>query len=61
MTTLLQELFSILVEEGAAPKKTKVTKKAAKSVYRRDYLRTRNKPYRKYDPEEYQHKSDSKE
>ena len=49
MASLLEELFTIITEKKAAPKK--VTKKAAKSVYRRDYLRTRNKPYRKYEPE----------
>ena len=39
-----------LLEEAA--KKTPL-KVAAKSVYRRDYLKTKNKPYRKYDEEEY--------
>jgi len=36
--------------------KSKSLKKAAKSVYRRDYLKTKNKPYRKYDPQD--HKSE---
>ena len=45
MTTLIQELSSLLNEES---KPKKVSKKTAKSVYRRDYLKTRNKPYRKY-------------
>lgn len=44
-----------LLEEG---KKKKPLKKAAQSVYHRDYMKTRNKDYRKYDPEEYQHKKD---
>lgn len=34
----------------AAKKKTKVTKTAASSVYHRDYVKTKKKPYRKYDP-----------
>lgn len=32
--------------------KAKVTKKTAKMVYRRDYLKTKNKPYRKYDADD---------
>ena len=44
-----------LLEEG---KKKKPLKQAAKSVYHRDYEKTKNKPYRKYDPEEYQRKKD---
>ena len=49
MASLLEELFTIITEKKATAKK--VTKKTAKSVYRRDYLRTRNKLYRKYEPE----------
>lgn len=52
MTTLLQELVA-MVTESAAPKKKKSIKTAAKRVYHRDYLRTKNKPYRKYDPADY--------
>lgn len=55
MTTLLEEIIAIMLETTST-KKNKVSKKTAKSVYRRDYLRTRNKPYRKYDPEEYERK-----
>jgi hypothetical protein len=51
MPSLIEELFDILAEAKGTSKPKKVTKKAAKSVYRRDYLRTRNKPYRKYEPE----------
>lgn len=47
----LKEL--LLISEEA---KARVSKKAAKSVYRRDYLKTKNKPYRKYDPQD--HKSE---
>lgn len=40
----LRELFQL--DEA---KKKKSLKSAAKSVYHRDYMKTRNKPYRKYD------------
>jgi hypothetical protein len=50
--SLLRELMQL--DEGA--KKKKPLKKAAKAVYHRDYVKTKNKPYRKYDPDEYQHK-----
>lgn len=46
--TLLQELWNWQpLEEKASGKKT------AASVYHRDYMKTRKKPYRKYDPAEY--------
>lgn len=45
---LLKEMF-FLEEAKKVP-----LKKAAKSVYHRDYLRTKNKPYRKYDPKKHQ-------
>ncbi len=35
--------------------KKKGLKKMAKSVYHRDYVKTKNKPYRKYDPEDDKH------
>jgi hypothetical protein len=41
---LLKEMLD-LTEAKKAP-----LKKAARSVYHRDYLKTKNKPYRKYDP-----------
>lgn len=52
MTTLLQELL-VIVNEGEKKKKTpKVPKNTAKRVYHRDYLRTKNKAYRKYHPDD---------
>lgn len=39
---LLKEMW--LMEADKKP-----LKKAAKSVYHRDYIKTKNKPYRKYD------------
>ncbi len=50
------EFLRELLEEGK--KKKKPLKAAAKSVYHRDYEKTKNKPYRKYDPEEYQRNKD---
>lgn len=47
--SLLSELM--VLDEGDKQKK-KSLKKAAKSVYHRDYMKTKNKPYRKYDPSE---------
>lgn len=44
--SFLHELM--LLDEG----KKKPLKKAARAVYHRDYLKTKNKPYRKYDPSE---------
>lgn len=43
---LLRELYFVYEAE-----KKKPLKKAAKSVYHRDYEKTKNKPYRKYNPE----------
>lgn len=40
---LLKEMLQL--DEAKKP-----LKKAARSVYHRDYLKTKNKPYRKYDP-----------
>lgn len=45
---LLRELYELI--EGGGKKKLK---KLAAQVYHRDYLKTRRKPYRKYDPAEY--------
>lgn len=45
--TLLQELWNW------QPLDEKVGKKTAASIYHRDYMKTRKKPYRKYDPSEY--------
>lgn len=42
----LQLLREMLQLDEAAKKKP--LKKAAKAVYHRDYMKTRNKPYRKY-------------
>lgn len=53
----LKELMSISDEQevlSEAEKKKKPLKKAAASVYHRDYMKTKNKPYRKYDAAEYQ-------
>jgi hypothetical protein len=44
------ELLKELLNEAA---KKKPLKKAAKSVYHRDYVKTKNKPYRKYDAAEH--------
>lgn len=44
--SLLRELYSL--DEAA---KKKPLKKAAKATYHRDYEKTKNKPYRKYDPD----------
>lgn len=49
---LLKELLQ-LDEAESKKKKVKVSKKATRAVYHRDYVKTKNKPYRKYDPEEY--------
>lgn len=46
----MQFLRELLNLEEAAKKKP--LKKAAKAVYHRDYMKTRNKPYRKYDAQE---------
>ena len=44
------ELLKEMLQLDEAKKKP--LKKAAKSVYHRDYMKTRNKPYRKYDKED---------
>lgn len=43
--SMLKELMIITEKKG------KTIKKAAKSVYHRDYVKTKSKPYRKYHPE----------
>ena len=53
--TLLQELLE-LTESDKKKKRSKVSKKSARSVYHRDYEKTKNQPYRKYDPKEYARK-----
>jgi hypothetical protein len=50
---LLKEMLQL----DEAKKKVPL-KKAAKSVYHRDYMKTRNKPYRKYSPEDEELSSD---
>ena len=40
-------------------KKGTSVKKAAKSVYHRDYVKTKNRPYRKYDPKQHEHQAAS--
>lgn len=42
----MQLLREMLLEKAKKP-----LKKAAKAVYHRDYLKTKNKPYRKYHPD----------
>lgn len=46
---ILTELLTIL---EAKKKPAKVSKKIRHKVYHADYLRTKNKPYRKYDPKD---------
>lgn len=41
----LKELVQILTE---SERKSKVTRRMAKNVYHRDYVKTKNRPYRKY-------------
>jgi hypothetical protein len=48
------ELLKEMLQLEEADKKKPSLKKAAKSVYHRDYVKTKNKPYRKYDKEEHQ-------
>ena len=43
----LKEMLNL--DEAA---KKKPLKKAAKAVYHRDYVKTKNKPYRKYDAQQ---------
>lgn len=45
---LITELLD-LVQIDEADKKSKVSKKHAAGVYHRDYVKTKHKPYRKYD------------
>ena len=53
---LLKELLDL--DEG---KKTKSqSKTTAQSVYHRDYMKTKKKPYRKYDPKDHANTGDSK-
>ena len=47
---LLRELLQL---DEAKKKKGKVSQKATKAVYHRDYVKTKKKLYRKYDPSEY--------
>lgn len=47
---LLRELLQL--DEKADAKKKKKRSPAA-AVYHRDYVKTKNKPYRKYDPSEH--------
>lgn len=49
------DLMKELIEES------KITRKAAKAVYHRDYLKTKKKPYRKYDPKSRTQKNESVE
>lgn len=49
---LLKELYAILEEAKKTKKKKSVAKSAAAAVYHRDYMRTKHKPYRDYDPDE---------
>lgn len=48
--SLLKEM---LITESDKKKAKKVSRKAAHAVYHRDYIKTKKKPYRKYDPEDY--------
>lgn len=47
----LKDLMHIAESKSAPKKKKKPLKKAAHQVYHRDYLATKNKPYRKYHKE----------
>lgn len=49
---VLRELLGIITEGAKKRKKKSVPKTAAAAVYHRDYERTKNKPYRDYDPDE---------
>jgi hypothetical protein len=51
MATQYQPL-ELLKEMLQIDEAKKTLKKAAKSVYHRDYLKTKNKPYRKHQKEE---------
>lgn len=52
---LLRELLQLDESSKKADKK-KPLKRAAAAVYHRDYIKTRRKPYRKYDPSEHDKK-----
>ena len=52
--SFLQEL--LVITEKKVP-----LKKAAKAVYHRDYVKTKKKPYRKYDPESRKHEEQASE
>lgn len=49
---MLRELLQ-LTEAEKKKKKVKVSSTTAKAVYHRDYVKTKKKPYRKYNPDEY--------
>lgn len=53
MPTLIEFLAEDVLEEGK--KKKKSLKKVARRVYHRDYEKTKNKPYRNYDPKRKEH------
>ena len=46
---LLAELYAMSKDDEALNEEKKASKAAAASVYHRDYVKTKNKPYRKYD------------
>jgi len=46
------EFLKQLLAESKEEKKKKGIKSKAADVYHRDYMKTRNKPYRKYDAQE---------
>ena len=48
---MLRELLQL--DEADKKTKNKVSKKAAHATYHRDYIKTKKKLYRKYDPAEY--------
>ena len=50
----LRELYELMEASKKVP-----IKRAAKKVYHRDYLKTKNKPYRKYDHDKYERNKDS--
>lgn len=44
-------LLELLTLEEAKKKKTKVSRSLRQKVYHADYVKTKDKPYRQYDPE----------
>ena len=54
---VLSELWQ-MTTEAKDKKKKKPSSSAASAVYHRDYVKTKNKPYRKYDPSEYSKSKD---